>query len=265
MNEKKPTVTLEDLLRIKRAERPPAEFWDRFDRELRLKELAAIVEPRPWWASFIRVGARISRYQLPIGAAAILALSFVTVREYRTSDYAPSDLAVPTASESVTAVSEAAPTETVADAAPRSSTVSVAPAMAVVPVANVGEHSHTAPLQSQMPTLSDEPSPSARAIAANLAVVQATDPRLVENVFAANVRTVEMRRPVSDPLTHMRVGMLADSRSARLLTTALPLAANARATTLDSNDRLVRHLTEDQLYDRVSRIDGDANRLVIKF
>ena len=35
-------VTIEDLLRLKRAERPPASFWSDFDREMRAKQLAAI-------------------------------------------------------------------------------------------------------------------------------------------------------------------------------------------------------------------------------
>ena len=39
--ENKRPVTLEDLLRLKRAERPAAEFWVRFDRELRAKQEAA--------------------------------------------------------------------------------------------------------------------------------------------------------------------------------------------------------------------------------
>ena len=89
MNLKKTTVSVEDLLRLKRAERPPAEFWNEFDRELRLKQLAAIIEPRPWFAPFIRVSARISHYQLPLGAAAILALSLVTVTEYRSANLNP--------------------------------------------------------------------------------------------------------------------------------------------------------------------------------
>ena len=32
-------IVIEDLLRLKRAERPPAEFWSTFDRELRAKQL----------------------------------------------------------------------------------------------------------------------------------------------------------------------------------------------------------------------------------
>ena len=48
-HEKKRAVTIEDLLHLKRTERPPAEFWTHFERDLRAKQLAALVEKRPWW------------------------------------------------------------------------------------------------------------------------------------------------------------------------------------------------------------------------
>ena len=114
MTPRKTNVSLEDLLRLKRAERPPAEFWNQFEREMRAKELAAIVEPRPWWAPLIRIGSRVSRHQLPIGAAAILALSFVTVREYRTTEPNPGFRAETTARTRVpSAATPVAPTVTV--------------------------------------------------------------------------------------------------------------------------------------------------------
>ena len=82
-----PQVSLEQLLRLKRAERPAPEFWHQFERELRVKQLAAIVEPRPWWAPFIRISTKVARYQLPVGATAILALTFLTVQEYQQPQY----------------------------------------------------------------------------------------------------------------------------------------------------------------------------------
>jgi hypothetical protein len=78
-------VTLEELIRLKRAERPAPEFWARFEQDLRAKQLAAIVEPRPWWITLRlpHLARTLARYQFPVGAAAALALSFVAVREYR--------------------------------------------------------------------------------------------------------------------------------------------------------------------------------------
>ena len=68
-------MTLEDILRLKRAERPSAEFWSQFDRELRVKQLAALVEKRPWWRtiSLGRILGGVRRFHLPLGATAVLA------------------------------------------------------------------------------------------------------------------------------------------------------------------------------------------------
>jgi hypothetical protein len=80
-------VSLGELLRLKRAERPEPEFWARFEQDLRAKQLVAIVEKRPWWVALrLPLATRaLSRWtvQLPLGAAAVLALSFVVVREDR--------------------------------------------------------------------------------------------------------------------------------------------------------------------------------------
>jgi len=87
-------VSLEELLRLKRAERPAPEFWARFEQDLRAKQLAAIVEKRPWWVELRmpQVNRALAqwRLQLPLGAAAVLALSFVVVTQYRDHSGAPS-------------------------------------------------------------------------------------------------------------------------------------------------------------------------------
>lgn len=81
-------VTLEELLRLKRAERPAPEFWNQFEQDLRAKQLAAIVARRPWWVSLRlpQLGRQAARWQVPLGAAAALAVAFVAVREYRGSN-----------------------------------------------------------------------------------------------------------------------------------------------------------------------------------
>lgn len=72
-------LTLEDLLRLKKAERPSSEFWTRFERDLRQKQLAALLERRPWWQSFSLKFSR-SRTMIPLGVTAIVALVFTTTR-----------------------------------------------------------------------------------------------------------------------------------------------------------------------------------------
>jgi hypothetical protein len=71
-------VTLEDLLRLKRAERPSPDFWLNFERELRQKQLTALVQKRRWWHNLpILFNRRIS---VPAGAAAIIAFTIITSR-----------------------------------------------------------------------------------------------------------------------------------------------------------------------------------------
>ena len=100
------SVSLEDLLRLKRAERPSAEFWPQFERELRAKQLAALVVRRPWWRTLpARAMVGLSRYHLPLGATAVLALTFLSVREYRTA--APERTVSPLVGEAPVAVAAA--------------------------------------------------------------------------------------------------------------------------------------------------------------
>src|SRR5688500_9903152 len=88
MNPEKRPIQIEDLLRLKRAERPPAEFWTEFDRQLRAKQLSALVAKRPWWQRVPRLFTGFSRYHLPLGAAAILAVTLITLQG-RKSESAP--------------------------------------------------------------------------------------------------------------------------------------------------------------------------------
>ena len=86
-------VTLEDLLHLKRAERPAPEFWSEFERELRQKQLAALVVRKSWWLELSGAYSRFGRLRLPLGAAAVLALSFLTVRYYGPSGASNSTMA----------------------------------------------------------------------------------------------------------------------------------------------------------------------------
>ncbi|MCU0792210.1 MAG: hypothetical protein MUE42_05035 [Opitutaceae bacterium] len=69
-------VALEDLLKLKRAERPDAEFWSEFERGLRQKQLAAIMEPKPWWLGLSLVARRHGAWAGAGVAVAALALAF---------------------------------------------------------------------------------------------------------------------------------------------------------------------------------------------
>src|SRR5688572_21416196 len=77
-SDKKSPVSIEDLLRLKTAERPDAEFWSHFEKELRQKQLTALVRKRRWWHEVPVLLSR--RVYMPAGAAAIVAFTLVTVR-----------------------------------------------------------------------------------------------------------------------------------------------------------------------------------------
>ncbi|MEO6004518.1 MAG: hypothetical protein ABIZ04_09165 [Opitutus sp.] len=270
MKSRKTTVSLEDLLRIKRAEQPPAEFWNEFERDLRAKQLAAIVEPRPWWAPFIRVGARVAHYQLPVSAAAILVLSFVTVREYQAPGVSPAFAPQSALHESVAVTNGQQSTPSVlevstAPVAYRSADLDLAAADVVEPLTEessvAGAASTVEP--ARILALDREPSPSERYIAANLAAAQAADPRLMDDVFGASMRSAPVRQPVRDPLAQSNGP--GESRRSRLLATALPVNATANDLPVGTSDRVARHLTEERLYDTITRVGLKGDRVAIKF
>ena len=75
-------VTLNELLRLKRHERPPEEFWEDFDLELKERTLQSVVRKQSWLAIFqawifqpwtIGVSA--------CAAAAVLFLSILSIDE----------------------------------------------------------------------------------------------------------------------------------------------------------------------------------------
>ena len=64
-------VKVEDLLRLKRAERPGEVFWNTFDRELHQRMLQTLVKKDPWYVQVLRgVSGRIAQ-SAAVGAAAV--------------------------------------------------------------------------------------------------------------------------------------------------------------------------------------------------
>ena len=75
----KKEVKVEDLLRLKRAERPSEVFWDTFDRELHQRMLQTLVKKDPWHVQVLRgVSGRIAQ-SAAVGVAAVL-LAMMVVR-----------------------------------------------------------------------------------------------------------------------------------------------------------------------------------------
>ena len=280
MNEtpRKTTVTLEDLLRVKRAEQPPAEFWTDFERGMRAKQLAAIVEPRPWWAPFIRVGARISRFQLPVGATAILAITLFTLREYQPVNSNPVfEPAVTEAASHITLMpvaNQPAVTGAVIAPATTSTVVAVAepaPAAAVTssrtaqPVSStataVGAVSHVAMVNSELSSaryMADK-------MADNLAAAQASDSNL-DQMLGHALRTADTLRARTEPLAQISVP--GESRLYRLLGGSVQsVSVGSGDSALRLNEQAARHLTERRISesDVISRLAVGGNRLTVKF
>ncbi|MEO6876479.1 MAG: hypothetical protein ABI222_16810 [Opitutaceae bacterium] len=277
MNEntsRKTKVSLEDLLRLKRAEQPPAEFWAEFDRGLRTKQLAAIVEPRPWWAPFIRVGTRLARYQLPVGAMAVLAVTLLTVREYRPTTFASMEQAGPAEIASLTAPTAQSGKALATDLI----NISLAPAMSTavsesVPVSVAVESRSIQPALNQSTALgssshvamvSSELS-SARYMADSLAAAHATNPEL-NQLLGQSLPGNDGNAIRSEPLAQINVP--GESRRSRFLGgTAWLASASTGSSALQPNEQATRHLTERRLSesDVISRIDMDGSRLTVKF
>jgi len=280
--DQKPQVSLEDLLRLKRAERPPQEFWTRFENELRAKQLAAIVAKRPWWAGYARFFGAVARHPLPVGAAAALAFSILGYNGYQLAAHRRSvgpvdnssrlaQTALPVESASAYALEDAE------DAAVPASAIARPSGAVLAANRSIGSAAPAA-LRGNPPSGSQESSldagwlgqansPSARSIAVNLAAAQATEPGIARN-FLSLSRTLDAglvpeRRQVTEPLARM-VSPSAERR-ARLLADALPAVANSGDATVPSSEHFVSRLSDDRLYESISRYAaGDGGNFAIK-
>ena len=254
--DQRPKVTVEDLLRLKRAERPAPEFWGNFERELRQKQLTALLEKRPWWQEIPQFLAR--RAYLPVGATAILAFTLVSVKYY-----APAQLAQvenPPVGSPVTVDHGVT-----ASVAPVSSPLvnrseSVQSAIEETVVASV------APVPSQastevvelMPLLvapRAEETPSARLLAANLTRLEQSDADFGHNVLNARL-SVPAREQVAAPATEELASVPTNStRRNRLLAQYGGRQLNPEpAPPAVVRERLARRLGDTETSDRGNRL-----------
>ncbi len=266
----KSPVTLEDLLRFKRVEKPDAAFWTQFEQDFRAKQLAAAVERRRWWFGLPRIMPRLVRLSLPVGATAVLALTFVTVRQQPSSQ--PADAAValePFSTDSVVSSEMARPsvfpaelsvpsTETYNTATPLIAAVEPAPASdaegataRLVAATALDEDAIAARLE---PVLT----PSARLIAANMAEAE------VEFAKMLHRRSSEPR-VVEEPLA--QIAFPSTTRTSRILPPQMAQLASYSSENERSSqvtERQARRLSEDQFYDAARRLSAQADRLMLK-
>jgi hypothetical protein len=269
----KETPGLENLLRLKRAEVPSSEFWTRFERELREKQLAAIVEKRPWWCAFPRSYVLFLRHRGQIGSVAALSCAFlVSFHEYH-AYYVP-------------AAAPAAPASQIAHAPafvqPASFAVAVAaerPAVAVMVVAN-----HASAPESTVVAVSDRPATtdfasgpeaslslqpsmsSARLVADNLAALRAHRSGiggLSDFSSGFEPQAVSASAQMEEPLAQMSAA--SEERRSRFMASALPANVSSGDIPVKVSDRLVSRLSDDRLYESVNRYNVEVNDVSIKF
>ena len=251
-------VTIEDLLRLKRAERPTAEFWSNFDRVLRQNQLTALGEKRRWWRGFS--GLLTRRVYLPAGAAAAVAFTLVAVRYQAPMPVAQEDSNDAPVITAATQAVEMLPTTVVESFDARREQ----PALVAHQVSARDEN--PAPvLVAAMSVVQDEISPSARSIAANLARLEQSEPDLLHAVMgnrlsssaraqSAVARFESESAPANDSSSRYRL-------IARYADRALSPVPSAPAPV---RERIARRLGDD-LIDDVSRFGVGGNRVSLKF
>jgi len=269
MPEDKSQVSVEDLLRLKRAERPAPEFWSQFERELRQKQLTALVQKRRWWHEFPIWLTR--RAYVPVGAAAVLTISLVAVR-YSAPTSGPaaqsddrSSVAVPVqklviemlpATEIDVTGRSASPSEVPAGPAMnRTSHEAVEVARVDVdPTASVG-------LIPVPVATSEVESPSARSIAANLASLEQSEPELVNAVMGSRLSS-----PVRAQVASVTEGSEVEpARKYRLIARYAEHSVSPEpAAPALVRERIARRLGDD-IGDRISRIGVEGSRVSLKF
>lgn len=293
--------TLEELLRVKRMERPDEDFWADFERGLAHKQLATIVEPRPWWLGLALVGRRVSALGLPVSAAAAALLAIMVVRTESpllvtqgTVEFGPvAAVKAPNPAiaevKVVAAVKTAAPVVSVAnvqsgaesDALAKDGLISASSPDVMAVVVGVGEPvegSVAAVDAGEGASLADAsvsaysdalagrssaeaPTASQITIAQNLAAVTAEEPELVAAV-SPSVAFVEVAASAPEVAAPE-----VSPRQARLLAMAeSPELADADAGIAQVRERMVHRLDSDASnYAEASRLGYRADRLSLSF
>lgn len=251
-------VRLEDLLSLKRAERPTPEFWANFERELRQKQLTALVEKRRWWHGFSWLVTR--RVYLPAGATAVVAFTLVAVRYQAPMPVAQVEADDASPMAAVTQAVEMLPATVVESLEVRREQ----PALVAYQVSARDE----IPAPVVVATMSaeqEEISPSARSIAANLARLEQSEPDLLHAVMgnrlssSARVQSVAAQfEPDSTPANESSSRYRLIARYADRSLSPVPSAP------APVRERLARRLS-DGLVDDVSRIGVGGNRVSLKF
>lgn len=260
-------ITLEDLLRLKRSERPAAEFWAAFEAQIRTKQLSAIVSRRPWWDRFSRGFAVVGRHQLSLGAAAAFAMAFAGFR-YLSGHPEPVTTAPEGAAAPVAAV-VAAPAHVQADAVTKAgpreelALATRVPPPAPQPVVDAtASHMTQAPLAVASDAATK--SPFVEGIAIKLAEFREPMPDFARPSVFGSDREFEQsiapsRQAASEPLARMDP---AAERRARLLAPAFPAYSSGTAGSVAGDWMRQRASSDERMYESMDRASNDDRMLV---
>lgn len=275
-------VSLEDLLRLKRAERPPEAFWADFDRQLRAKQLAALVEKRPWWQgwSLGGIAAGLRRHPLPLGAAVALGVAYLGLRSGSDRVSAPSAAPssavvaqvatsasvvvpeIPSAARLEAPVSASAPAFVAAvSAAP----VTVTPAESVETSPDLGAPAAAFAFAEREGDRPSFVSSVPLSLEAQSSLLMAQSEPLSPGALLGGATRFEARAPASrvavEPLR--QITPPADRRGSRILTAMVSMASveNAMRTT----ERAANRLSEEQLYEQIRRVGAVGAAVNVKF
>lgn len=269
--DKKSPVSIEDLLRLKTTERPSAEFWSQFEKELRQKQLTALVQKRHWWHDLPVLLSR--RVYVPAGAAAIVAFTLVTVRYSSSSQLAqventaPRIVAADPAIESlpVTEISTTSRAYERADLAAGSAT-SARHDSAPVAVAATSDDSDLTRVAGLLPVqvgAREAETPSARSIAANLARLEQAEPDLVNAVMGSRLSPARAMATTAD--LGVEDGANSSAPRYRLIARYAEHSLSPEpAVPGVMRERIARRLGDD-LMDRNSRVGVEGSRVSLKF
>ncbi len=262
MSDPRPTSkpTLEQVLRLKRTERPDAEFWTRFETELRQKQLTALVAKRRWWHELPLLLNR--RVYVPAGAAAVVAISLMTVRQTTPVRVMEIENPTPRMHASEPAV-EMLPATVVAATQNRFEETIALSQVSAASLSGRRESQERAAAATVVSPAERETSPSARSIAANLARLEQSEPELI-NAVMGNRLSSPAREAVIAAKTDGAETAESTPRYrliARYAERALSPEPSAPALT---RERIARRLG-DGLVDDISRIGVRANRVSLKF
>jgi hypothetical protein len=259
---------LENLLRLKRAEQPSDEFWTRFERELREKQLAAIVEKRPWWCAFPRSYVFLLRHKGQIGSVAALSCAFlVSFHEFRA--YVPATPSDAVSGPTAQAPVHVQPAAVAAAAVERPMAAAVATHVTTPEATVVAVSDRPASVDSDSNEAEDrlslQPSMTSARLIATMAALRT--PRTVMGLsnFPSGFepQAASAGAPIEEPLVQMTSP--SEERRSRFMGSALPASVSSGDAPVQVSDRLVSRLSDDRLYESINRYGAEASSVSIKF